>query len=75
MRIKYKCQCMKVETEIDVPDRLPMADLMRWMDNCTMNVTFDHSQRSPHCRSQTIEYAAIPLPEGSDQIGTPATRQ
>lgn len=74
MRVKYKCSCMRVEAEIDVPDRLPVAAIEPWMENVTFNISYDHSQRSPYCRSNKMEYVRIPLPDGSPQIGTPATR-
>lgn len=74
MKVKYKCSCMRVEAEIDVPDRLPVAPIEPWMENTIHNIAYDHSQRSPHCRARKMDYVMIPLPDGSPQIGTPATR-
>lgn len=75
MRIAYKCRCMAVEVEIDIPDRRPGTDVAAWMENLQRNVGFDHSALSPICRHPATQYLKIPNPEDAPQLGTSPTRQ
>lgn len=73
MKVTYKCGCMAVQTEIDVPDRRPVTDIGDWMEMVQKNIGFDHAQISPMCRNQALEYARFPI-EG-DIIGAAPTKQ
>lgn len=75
MEVKYKCRCMKEEATVLVPDRHKNSDLMRWMSIVQQCLGYDHSARSPQCRSREMEYAKIPFTDGSEGVGIPPTKQ
>jgi hypothetical protein len=64
---------MSAETEIDVPDRRPNADLMDWMEMVQRNIGFDHHAISPFCERAQCEYVTIPL--DGESVGVPPTKQ
>lgn len=74
MQVLYKCKCMAAETTVTVPDRPLLAPVEPWMEIVTICLGYDHGARSPHCRQTQMEYAKIPMPEGSGQIGTPVIK-
>ena len=70
MDIIYKCSCMEKEVTIQVPDRREQTDIVVWMETLVLNcIAFDHSELSPNCRKQAMEYCKIPLPKSDEFIG------
>ena len=75
MKIAYKCDCMKEEGEIDVPNRVAGGDIVTWMNLITMCIGYDHGARQPWCRAEKTHYVKIPIDDAANGIGVPATRQ
>lgn len=75
MKVKYKCRCMKEPREIDVVDRVAGSDLDDWMLAIGHCVSYDHRARNILCNSPTMEELYIPVPEGTEELGRPVTKQ
>jgi len=70
--IRYKCSCMQDEVTFSVTARRKHQDIKDWMENyVTPQLTKDHAKRSPLCRSTTVEYLKLPVPEDGRAIGEP----
>ena len=65
MQVHYKCKCMAIEAIVDVPTRRIGADILLWMKNTQRDIAYDHNALSPECKEKNMEYAKIPMSEGS----------
>lgn len=65
MRITWKCKCMAMEAELDVPDRRPYTQITDWMAIVGQCISFDHKELSPECTETSVEYVKVPLEEGA----------
>lgn len=74
MDVIYKCRCMVKEITIAVPDRRPNTDIEPWLNMVTFCIGMDHKALSPRCFAEKMDYMKIPMDEGTEQIGTPVTR-
>lgn len=67
MDVYYKCQCMKEEAMVWVPDRTETQDVVDWVENVAgISIARDHAKRSPLCMSQVMEYMKIPHDGGDN---------
>lgn len=69
VKVLYKCECLRAEAEVEVPQRPHGGELMLWMGVLTAMIAMDHGTRSPRCRSVVMEYVKIPVTEGADCLG------
>jgi hypothetical protein len=70
MDVYYKCVCMGEEAMVWVPDRKDDQEVTDWVANTVgMALSTDHRNRSPLCMRTTMEYAKIPMDDGSKGIG------
>lgn len=69
MTILYKCHCMAAEAAVEVAERRDGEDILDWMQHVQMAIGVDHRKRSVLCMATALEYAKIPVPEGSPAIG------
>ena len=67
--IRYKCKCMAGEATVQVLERPTGSDLLLWMGVVQATIGMDHGARNPKCRSETMEYAKIPVDENAGGIG------
>ncbi len=68
VELRYKCQCMKAESCVQVQERESGEDIGDFMERVRVALTDDHKKRSPFCRTATMEYAKVPAPAAG--IGT-----
>lgn len=68
--VRYKCRCMTEEASVDVRYRGEHEDVKDWIV-VVMSAALieDHKRRSPLCRSTTMEYVKVPMPENSPMLG------
>lgn len=70
MKIMYKCRCLLLEREVEVPERPRDGDLIVWVQYVVGGcVLMDHSTVSPYCKQQEMEYVKIPVDENAEGIG------
>lgn len=60
----YKCTCMKEEISFEMPARRFNEDVTDFLERVRKWLGDDHSQRSPFCRSEKVEYLKMAVPEG-----------
>ncbi len=67
---KFKCSCMPIRAEVEVPPRRPDEDILFWMDNCvTSSIYLAHRKLSPNCASKKMDELLIPNPDAAEYIG------
>jgi len=73
IEVKYKCGCQKAERSVYVQSRQPNQDAGLWMKLFVQEaISSDHRIVSPNCRSPTVEYAKIFIPDGVKGVGMAA---
>lgn len=68
----YTCDpCGVKDVEVQVRNRDSGEEVAAWMEEVKRCLSIDHESRSPHCGAQTMTYAKIPMPVGTQFIGGP----
>lgn len=64
MIAKYRCQCMKDEAEVEIPQRAEHTNVVFYIEKIVMKkVGADHHLRSPDCRATSVQDIKIPTTE------------
>jgi len=70
MKFRWKCDKCGLDEQSEVRDRQDDEDIKAYMDVVLLVVGFDHVSLRPGCLNPTVTLL-LPVPHGSDRIGTP----
>lgn len=70
--VRYKCTCMGVEAEVEIPSRYRDTGIEDWMNLVQHCLTIHHTAHSPLCQLVTTEYIKIPYDEKEPGVGMKA---
>lgn len=72
--IQYSCVlCGIRDASVRVPARASDEDVERWVNMAIRATSDDHKQRSPDCKTRTLQNLKIPM-DGAEWIGGPAVQ-